>query len=61
MLAQKDQIPAFDKIKLFAYDGHDTQAVNMLKWLNPTNIDWPTFTEFASQISFELLYSEKCL
>ena len=61
MLAQKDPISAFDEVKLFAYDGHDTQAVNMLKWLNPSNIEWPAFTEYASQIAFELLYSDVCL
>ena len=61
MLGQADRVPALDQIKLFVYDGHDTQAVNLLKWLNPSNIEYPAFTEYASQISFELLFSEECL
>ena len=35
--------------------------VKILVWFNPTNLDLPYPTEYASQFSIELLYSENCL
>lgn len=54
-------ISSFDQIKMFIYDGHDTQAVSLLRWLNVTNFEYPLPTKFASQISFELFSSSECL
>ena len=48
-------------MKMFVYDGHDSQAVTLLRWLQATNIDYPEPTVYATQISFELLYSEDCI
>ena len=43
-----EPIPAYDKLKLFIYDGHDTQAVLMLKWLAATNLEYPQPTDYAT-------------
>ena len=41
MLGLVDTIPVFENLKLVTYDGHDVQTVNLLIWLNATNIDYP--------------------
>ena len=33
----KSPIDVFDRMKLFIYEGHDTNLVNMLLFLAPTN------------------------
>ena len=33
----KSPISVFDRMKLFIYEGHDTNLVNMILFLNPTN------------------------
>ena len=43
------------------FDAHDTQAINTLIWLNPTNVEFPQPTVYATEISAELLISEECL
>ena len=50
-----------DKMKLFVYDGYDTTLVNLLRWLNATNVNYPESTVFSSHISIELLYSSECM
>ena len=36
-----EPIPAYDKLKMFTYDGHDTQAVLLLQWLAASNLSYP--------------------
>ena len=61
MLGSVKRIEAYEQMKLMMYDGHDTQAVNMLSWLHPTNIEYPQATVYATQVSAELYYSQSCL
>ena len=61
MLGRVQSHPASDQVKMFTYDGHDTQAVNLLRWLDASNLDYPHPTVYATQVSFELLYSDECL
>ena len=56
-----EPIAPLEQMRVFVYDGHDTQAVNVLSWLKPAHIAIPSMTEFATQISFELFSSEACL
>ena len=44
-------------LKFFIYSAHDTQVVNMMDFLKK-DFDW---IPFASQVIFELKYSEECL
>ena len=60
-LNKVDPISVYDELKMFTYDSHDTQAVNLLRWLNASNVEYPQPTVYATQISFELLYSDSCL
>ena len=57
LLGETENIDVLDQMKVMMYDGHDTQAVNILKWLYPTNLTYPQPTVYATQISAELLYS----
>ena len=47
-------------LKYFIFSSHDTQVDNMVVWLtqNKTYFD---YTPYASQVMFELNYSEKCI
>ena len=56
-----EPIAPFEQMRIFVYDGHDTQAVNVLSWLKPANVPIPSMTDFAIQISFELFSSATCL
>ena len=60
-LGRTDPIPAFDNLKLFIHDAHDTSMLLFLRWIQATNLVYPQPTKYASQISLELFYSEKCL
>ena len=42
------------------YSAHDTQVDNMEYWLNPSDYQME-YILFASNIFFELKYSESCL
>lgn len=46
-----------DELKFFIYSAHDTQVVNMMGFLQK-DFDW---VPYASQVVFELKYSEECL
>lgn len=49
MMSQDEApISVLDELKLFMYDGHDTQAILLLSWLNPTNFELPHPTVYAS-------------
>ena len=48
MLGSVKRIDAYEQMKLMMYDGHDTQAVNMLSWLHPTNLEYPQATVYAT-------------
>ena len=50
----------FDKLKLFMHEGHDSQLKILTKFLKPSNLD-NLHTYYASQLVFELLYSEECI
>lgn len=50
----------FDKLKLFMHEGHDTQLKILTKFLKPSNLD-NIQTYYATQLVFELLYSEECI
>ena len=41
LLGTTKPIGAFDQMKLMMFDAHDTQAVNSLTWLQPTNVSIP--------------------
>ena len=56
-----ESIDVFEQMKVMMYDGHDENAVPYLKWLHPTNIEYPQPTEYATEISIELHYSPKCI
>ena len=56
-----ERIDVFDELRMFVQEGHDSQAINLLNWLKPTNIEFPQPTVYATQISFELRYSATCL
>ena len=57
----EEDYSVYDQLKMVIYDGHDFQAVMLLKWLDASNLEYPHPTEYATQISFELLYSSECL
>ena len=61
MLGRVSALPVYDQLKMFTYDGHDTQAIILLSWLNASNLEYPQPTVYATQISFELIYSDACL
>ena len=61
MLGRVESNPVYDQLKLYIHDMHDTTMLIMLAWLNASNLIRPQPTRYASQISYELLYSEKCL
>ena len=48
-------------MKLYIIDGYDTLFIAILEWLNATNIDYPEFSVFASNLAIELLYSSECM
>ena len=56
-----ESIDVFEQMKVMIYDGHDSMAVPYLKWLHPTNIEYPQPTTYATEISIELHYSPKCI
>ena len=56
----KSPISVFDRMKLFIYEGHDTNLVNFLLFLGPTNRG-DLHSYLATQIITELHYSEECL
>ena len=41
LLGTTKSLDALDQMKLMIYDAHDTQAVNTLIWLQPTNLEFP--------------------
>ena len=41
MLGHVQPIEVLDRLKLFIYDAHDTEASYLLYWLNPTNLERP--------------------
>ena len=47
-------------LKYFIFSSHDTQVDNMVVWLtqNKTSFD---YTPYASNVMFELNYSDKCI
>ena len=57
----KKPVQVLENMKVMMYDGHDTQCVNILNWLHPTNLEYPKPTQFATEISIELQYSDICL
>ena len=48
-------------MKLYMIDAYDSLLIAILEWLNATNISYPEFTVFASELSMELLYSSECM
>ena len=60
-LGTTGELSNLDQQRLFMYVAHDTQELNVLWWLKPSNREIPEPTEFASMISFELFSSAECL
>ena len=48
-------------MKLYMIDGYDTLFIAIMEWLNATNIDYPEYIVYASQMSIELMYSSECI
>ena len=49
-----------DQLKLMIYSAHDTQVTQMMAFLTE-DLDDFAYTPYASQVIFELKYSETCL
>ena len=60
-LGKTGPIAAYDQLKLFIHDAHDTTMLLFLRWLQASNLTYPQPTRYGSQVGFELFYSEKCL
>ena len=61
MLGKVESVPAFDQLKIFIHDAHDTSMLLLLRWLQASNLTYPQPTRYGSQVVFELFYSQQCL
>ena len=57
---EDDLNPFWADLKYMIYSAHDTQVDNMEYWLDPSDYEMD-FILFASQVFFELKYTDSCL
>ena len=60
-IGDEETFPVYDRIKMYVHDGNDSSMLLLLNWLKPSNLSLPIWTHFSSQLTFELLHSDKCL
>lgn len=61
VLGKVELVPVYEQLKLFMHEGHDTNLLPLMQWLNPTNFEHPTLAIFASELAIDLTLHEECL